>query len=227
VNLELSRLFYGVGLVAAGIAAVRDRRLALGCCAASLAVPFLMLSLTGAGVSGVVLWAIGYLLFGFFTVFRVVLFADIAACEGMAWLAGAGLMLGRVGDVLGTALCLACGDATVTLIGITSVLFVASMGLMFALYQGLHANPPDIEPSVPYERDALGEFCATYGLSAREREVLPLLLAGKTNAEIAAELFVSVNTVKYHTRNIRQKTGCETRLDVVDLYVRSGGQLAR
>lgn len=245
VDLELSRLFYGVGLAVAGMAADRDRRNALGFCAASLAVPFLMLALIGADVSGVALWAIGYLLYGFFTVFRVLLLADLASDARRPWLAGAGLLAGRVGDALGTMLCLACGSSPVTLILITAVLFAASMRLLFALYQRLHSaavereqaelreqvelweqaesQPQELpQPQLPSpERDMLGEFCAAYSLSAREREVLPLLIAGKTNAEIAAELFVAESTVKYHVRNILTKTGCNSRLKVSDLYIES------
>ena len=224
VDLELSRLFYGVGLVIAGVAADRDRRYAFVCCVISLAVPFFMLALTGAGASSVILWAIGYLLFGFFVVFRVTLFADLAAKNGVLWLAGAGLLFGRVGDVLGTSLFLLFGDEPLTLIVVTAVLFAVSMWLMLRLYQRLYVSVA-IEPQEQQPpRDVLGEFCVRYGLSTRERQVLPLLVEGKTNAEIAAELFVTESTIKYHVRNIREKTGCKTRLEVADLYIASRGQ---
>ena len=229
VDLELSRLYYGIGLVVAGYVADRNRRNALFCCAASLAVPFLMLSLSGAGATRIVLWAVGYLLFGFFTVFRVVLMTDLAADNGRIWLAGAGQLMGRVGDALGTLVCLALVGSPIGLIAVISALFVLTMWMVLVLYQHLYmssetpaeTSEPPIEPPV---RDTIGEFCMAYGLSAREREVLPLLLDGKTNAEIAAELYVSQSTVKYHMRNIRKKTGCQTRLDVTDLYIRSLAQ---
>jgi DNA-binding CsgD family transcriptional regulator len=48
-------------------------------------------------------------------------------------------------------------------------------------------------------------------LSAREVEVLRLLAAGKTNREIAATLFVSVNTVRIHVVHILQKTDTANR----------------
>ena len=216
VDLELSRLFYGIGLLAAGIVADRDRRYALACCGISLAVPFIMLALAGAGSSSVVLWAIGYLLFGFFTVFRILLFADLAAQGGSWWLAGAGLFFGRIGDILGTALYLALGQSPEALILATAVLFIAAALLLILLHQQLFGT--GAKPAA--QRDVLGEFCAEYGLSTREREVLPLLVGGKTYAEIAAELFVTESTVKYHARNIREKTDCATRVEVADLYAR-------
>ena len=49
------------------------------------------------------------------------------------------------------------------------------------------------------------------GLSARERQVLSLIAAGKTNREIAAELKISEHTVARHVSNIFTKIGVSTR----------------
>jgi len=51
-----------------------------------------------------------------------------------------------------------------------------------------------------------------YMLSEREVDVLKLLLIGKTNHEIAKELFISVNTVKTHVKNIYKKTHVKNRM---------------
>ena len=51
-------------------------------------------------------------------------------------------------------------------------------------------------------------------LSAREREVLAHLAAGRTNREIAGELVVSVKTVEYHLRNAFQKLGIARRREL-------------
>jgi LuxR family maltose regulon positive regulatory protein len=52
-------------------------------------------------------------------------------------------------------------------------------------------------------------------LSARELKVLQLIAAGLTNQEIPARLFLSLNTVKVHTRNIYGKLGVNSRTQAV------------
>ncbi len=50
-------------------------------------------------------------------------------------------------------------------------------------------------------------------LSARQREVLRLVVAGYSNAQIADELVISVNTVKFHVRSIFRELGIRSRVD--------------
>ncbi|MBE0687930.1 MAG: response regulator transcription factor [Anaerolineaceae bacterium] len=52
-------------------------------------------------------------------------------------------------------------------------------------------------------------------LSAREIEVLTLIADGKTNKEIALQLFVSPGTVKAHTSNIYRKLDVANRTEAV------------
>jgi LuxR family maltose regulon positive regulatory protein len=52
-------------------------------------------------------------------------------------------------------------------------------------------------------------------LSERELKVLQLIAEGLTNPEIASRLFLSVNTVKAHTRNIYGKLGVHSRTQAV------------
>jgi len=53
-------------------------------------------------------------------------------------------------------------------------------------------------------------------LSEREIEVLGLLASGKTNSEVAGDLFVSVGTVKSHTGNIYRKLGARNRAEALN-----------
>ncbi|MBE0611676.1 MAG: response regulator transcription factor, partial [Dehalococcoidia bacterium] len=60
------------------------------------------------------------------------------------------------------------------------------------------------------------------GLSAREVEVLRLIAAGRTNAEIADELFISPHTVGRHVSNIFAKLDIANRADAAVWAVRNG-----
>jgi LuxR family maltose regulon positive regulatory protein len=52
-------------------------------------------------------------------------------------------------------------------------------------------------------------------LSERELKVLQLIAEGLTNQEVASRLFLSLNTVKAHTRNIYGKLGVHSRTQAV------------
>jgi DNA-binding CsgD family transcriptional regulator len=52
-------------------------------------------------------------------------------------------------------------------------------------------------------------------LSDREREVLALMVEGKSNAEIAAVLFISTRTARAHVSNVLHKLGVATRVEAV------------
>ena len=52
-------------------------------------------------------------------------------------------------------------------------------------------------------------------LTGREWEIYHLLLEGKTNAEIAAELVISVSTVKYHVSRVLSKLGVNSRSEAI------------
>jgi DNA-binding CsgD family transcriptional regulator len=58
------------------------------------------------------------------------------------------------------------------------------------------------------------EGAAPDGLTPRELEVVSLAVAGHTNKEIAAELFVSIHTVGNHLRHIYEKTGVHNRAEL-------------
>ncbi len=57
-------------------------------------------------------------------------------------------------------------------------------------------------------------------LTDRELEVLRLVAQGKSNREIAGDLFISENTVKNHVRNILEKLHLHTRMEAVMYAVR-------
>uniref|UniRef100_A0A832GYZ8 Response regulator transcription factor n=1 Tax=Oscillatoriales cyanobacterium SpSt-402 TaxID=2282168 RepID=A0A832GYZ8_9CYAN len=59
-------------------------------------------------------------------------------------------------------------------------------------------------------------------LSQRELEVLKLMVDGKSNPEIAAELYLSPNTVKTHIRGIMNKLAVDDRVQAAVVALRAG-----
>ena len=58
-------------------------------------------------------------------------------------------------------------------------------------------------------------------LTRRELEVLSDLASGRTNKQIARDRDVSLNTVKFHVRNLFQKLGVNSRGQAIAMYLRS------
>jgi LuxR family maltose regulon positive regulatory protein len=59
-------------------------------------------------------------------------------------------------------------------------------------------------------------LAVTEPLTARELDVLRLIAAGQSNPEIARTLYVEVNTVKTHVKNVYGKLGIHSRVQAAD-----------
>lgn len=55
-------------------------------------------------------------------------------------------------------------------------------------------------------------------LTERERTMIAALARGRTNTELAAELGISINTVKFHLRNLYDKLGLKNRSQAIAFY---------
>ncbi len=64
----------------------------------------------------------------------------------------------------------------------------------------------------------LEQHFKNYQISAREKEIVQLLIKGKTYKEISEELFISVSTVKTHASNIYSKCGVKNRNELNHLF---------
>ena len=215
VSLEFSRLFYAAGLIIAGIVHDTNRRYGAVCALSALVIPFIMLALKGESVSLMIFWALSYFAFGFYSVFRMILFSDISGQKNLLWLSGFGLLIGRIGDAVGEAVHLLCLNRLPLLVLITAILFIAAVVLFLRVYRILYLPENRREPS---ERERFNAFSAQHDLSAGEREVLRLLLQEKSSSEIAQTLSVSESTVKFHIHNLLQKTGCKNRVALLSEY---------
>jgi len=56
-----------------------------------------------------------------------------------------------------------------------------------------------------------------FGLSSRELEVLQLMAAGKSNQEIADQLYLSLNTIKTHSSRLFEKLNVKRRTQAIEL----------
>jgi DNA-binding CsgD family transcriptional regulator len=77
-------------------------------------------------------------------------------------------------------------------------------------------RPPPENPPPPPPAPALPR------LSPRERELITLVAQGRTDAQIAAQLYITVRTVTSHLDRIRDKTGCRRRADLTRLALSAG-----
>jgi DNA-binding CsgD family transcriptional regulator len=66
------------------------------------------------------------------------------------------------------------------------------------------------------------ESALSFGLTARSREVLRLLVAGRPDREIAAALFVGRRTAQTHVASILTKLGAANRTEAAAIAVRDG-----
>lgn len=84
--------------------------------------------------------------------------------------------------------------------------------------------PDDASPNVADARDAHAKLAQDWGLTLREAQVLEYLCAGRSRGYIAETLYISENTVKFHTKNIYRKLGVSSKQELLD---RADGVLGR
>jgi DNA-binding CsgD family transcriptional regulator len=88
----------------------------------------------------------------------------------------------------------------------------AAMNLATAAEYALMLTAPDAQQAPPPR---------LAHLSTRERELVTLVARGRTDAQIAGELYISVSTVRTHLDRIRDKTGCRRRADLTRLALQA------
>lgn len=220
VYIEFTRVFYGIGLVIAGFVSDKNRRWGAVCCLAALAFPFAALALGGSMGGETAMWMLAYFFLGFWSVYRILVFSDISGRTGLPVFAVFGLLMGRLGEAAGTL-----GAALFTgmpLVALSGAVFVLVIVLFFQLYHKLYA------PTVPaevMEQQWLAEYARRFGLSAREQDILSLIVKGMSNAEITGALYITESTVKFHVGNIFKKTGQGSRLEIIADYKRGHGSV--
>ncbi len=215
INLELLRLFYALGLLIAGHVNDRNRKHGAILAFGALILPFVNLSLKNETVNASALWSLGYLSSGFFSVYRIILFMDIARKYNAPYLVVFGLLFGRLGESLGATLCYVLSNNVIILICLAAILYAITTSFFFRLYQ---TQFTPVEEPHKDEENRFEKFTEQYELSPREKEILTLLLEKETTPSIAEKLFVTESTVKFHIHNLLHKTHCKNRKELSALF---------
>lgn len=92
----------------------------------------------------------------------------------------------------------------------------ANEGATYLDPQIAHLVLDNLKPSVAKNNDNIAL------LSERELQVLKLIVEGKTNHEIADQLYLSINTIKIHVRGIINKLAVGDRVQAAVVALRSG-----
>jgi DNA-binding NarL/FixJ family response regulator len=90
---------------------------------------------------------------------------------------------------------------------------------LLAAIRALHAGGRYFPKAI---NAALAARAARTELSDREREVLQMLVRGRSNKEIANGLGISENTVKVHATRVFEKLGVSDRLEAVTVAIQRG-----
>ncbi len=104
--------------------------------------------------------------------------------------------------------------------------WIPTKGATGSLLMGAYHVPPLIALAVALSRGRLGQaagaedFLSRLGLTGRERDIVERLLAGRSNRQIAKDLFLSHQTVKNYVSRIYGKLGVSTRLELMNMALR-------
>ena len=216
VNLEFSRAFYSIGLIIAGLVYDKSPKTALILCSTTVLFPVVSLLLMEQIHASAVIWVMAYIILGFVSVSRALSFVVPAgSTPKLLYLAPFGFAFGRLGEALGVSAGILLTPYHLSHVIATSVVCVLTLFAIFLLFDLGLQN--DVRQMVTAGITKSKDECAD-SLSYREQEVLQMLLNGKTYREIASELFISENTVKFHVKNIYKKYGCSSRKELIQKY---------
>ncbi len=132
------------------------------------------------------------------------------------------LILGLITLVLLLALLNFTGILNITKYNLITGFLIVVMNALPILYLGWFAERFHERPSIDWSTDEdAAEIFERFGITPREREIVQLICSGKTNREIADELFISLQTVKDHAYRIFRKTGVRNRVQLANLFLKA------
>ena len=215
ISVEVMRIAYCISLVIAGFVNDYNRKYGLILSLITIAFAFSMPLMRENTLGIYITWIISYLLGGLISVYRAIAFLDTSTDNRLLFLAPFGVFIGRIGESIGYLIRTKLFNNNVVLLFIISVFFALTI-ILFALVYSLDYLKG--EANTMQEIDYHSLFTDRYQLSTREVQILDEILSGKANKEIAASLFITEATVKFHVKNLLQKTNCKNRNELSKLY---------
>lgn len=100
---------------------------------------------------------------------------------------------------------------------------ICAVDVLLYLYTRIERNhalvPAKAEQADECEWKNTREMADSFALTAREKEVVALLLAGDSQKMIAAKLDISPSTVSFHTRNLYRKLAIQSKGQLFSLLL--------
>ena len=159
---------------------------------------------------------------GLFTVFYCIALAMGKIAGHLEELALASIMTalfaGMLTGLIGSSLIQAAFESFIAFCMITALGGALGLYSYFYLFTSDEVTLLVTEAQNAQSFDDLCQLMASrFNLSARESEILPLALRGRTNERMAQELYKSKNTVETHLRRIYGKCGVKGKQGLIDL----------
>ncbi len=214
------------------------------------AIGFLALAIAGPG-QALLSMAVVFSGIGAFLVYYWIVMGNIA--QRFGWASSSvyaqGLCLLVSGMVLGKGVSLAltsaaAEDTAQSLLVAALALFVLAFIFWLKVEGSVFASEPvdasqmvtvgvAEKPALPTAGDArsasrsaaLEGLAVRYGISAREREIVELLLRGRNVPYICDELFIAKSTVETHVKHVYSKLGISSRQQLIDIVEREEGDI--
>lgn len=103
------------------------------------------------------------------------------------------------------------------------ILVAALMAVLLVIRRRLYGKKPVHEVLRPAEEEHIQpENCSEYDLTERERQILELIVQGKTNPQIAEQIFLSTETVKWYRKRLLTKFGANNTATLVRIALEKG-----
>ncbi len=208
-NTVMDRMFITIGLILAGILVDKNRHLFDMVMVLMMVLPLITCIFVKEGSSVDMMYSMHYILSGFLTVFVTVSFMEFGQ-ERREYLALSAMGYGivRLTDFMMFFIVkYLLSEYLITVLTLI-VFFICLLTYFYCRYDN-HGNTVHTDGKVEmFSREQyMAKFCMDYGITPREKEVLGLLLEGKSGKEIAAELFITTGTVKNTLTRIYKKSG--------------------